>query len=262
MRFLSALFAVASLPLIAALGNRLAGRGPALAATALAAASWLLLFHGIYARMYSLFLFLSVLSYLALLRALDRGGVLPWTLWGAAMLLCIASHQYGALVLGSQGLYVLLTRARLRQAIPAFAAVFVLAIPLWRSSLVLANRFDVGVGGGGGSCAPRGGLPLPLARRRRLVRGLRGRARDRAAGRARRPAHARQGAAEERAPHRLRGADADAVLPRRALRRQHRPRVTAPDLRAALPGGRGRRRDRRRRARGSGRSGRGWPRSR
>ena len=28
--------------------------------------------------------------------------------------------------------------------------MFVLAIPLWRSSLVLANRFDVGVGGGGG----------------------------------------------------------------------------------------------------------------
>ena len=150
MRFLSALFAVASLPLIAALGNRLAGRGPALAATALAGASWLLLFHGIYARMYSLFLFLSLLSYLALLWALDRGGVLPWMLWAIAMLLCIAAHQYGALVLASQGLYVLLTRGRLRQAIPAFAAVFVLAIPLWRSSLVLANRFDVGVGGGGG----------------------------------------------------------------------------------------------------------------
>src|SRR5204863_589368 len=74
MRSLSALFAAASLPLIAILGNRLAGRGPALAATALAAGSWLLLFHGIYARMYSLFLFLATLSYLALLRALDRGG--------------------------------------------------------------------------------------------------------------------------------------------------------------------------------------------
>ena len=38
MRFLSAFFAVASLPAIAILGKRLAGRGPALAATALAAA--------------------------------------------------------------------------------------------------------------------------------------------------------------------------------------------------------------------------------
>lgn len=149
MRFLSALFATASLPAIAILGRRLAGRGPALAATALAAGSWVLLFHGIYARMYSLFLFLSTVSYLALLRALDRGGR-AWIPWGILMLLAIASHPYGALVLGSQGLYVLLSRRRLRQAIPAFATVFVLAIPLWRSSLVLASRFDVGVGGGGG----------------------------------------------------------------------------------------------------------------
>ena len=150
MRFLSALFAVASLPAIAALGNRLAGRRAALAATALAAASWLLLFHGIYARMYSLFLFLSTLSYLVLLRALDRGGARTWALWAVTMLLCIGTHPYGALVLGSQGLYVLATRGRLRQAVPAFAAVLVLAIPFWKSSIVLADRFDVGVGGTGG----------------------------------------------------------------------------------------------------------------
>ncbi len=150
MRFFSALFATASVPAIATLANRLAGRGPALGATALAAASWVLLFHGIYARMYSLFLFLSTLSYLALLRALDRGGGRAWTLWAAVMLLTIGAHPYGALVLGSQGLYVLLTRGRLRQAVPSFGAVLILAIPLWRSSVVLASRYDVGLGGGGG----------------------------------------------------------------------------------------------------------------
>ncbi len=150
MRFLSALFATASLPAIALLGNRLAGRAPALAATALTAGSWLLLFHGIYARMYSLFLFLSTVSYLALLRALGRGGWRAWGGWVVITLLSIAAHPYGALVLGSQGLYVLLTRKRLRAATPAFAAVLMLAVPLWRSSLVLASRFDVGVGGGGG----------------------------------------------------------------------------------------------------------------
>ncbi len=149
MRLLSALFAVGSLPATALLGKRLAGRGPALAATALAAGSWVFLFHGIYARMYSLFLLLSTLSYLALLRALERGGR-AWVPWALVMLLAISAHPYGALVLGSQGLYVLVTRRRLHQAIPAFAAVFVLALPLWRSSLVLANRFDVGVGAGGG----------------------------------------------------------------------------------------------------------------
>jgi hypothetical protein len=150
MRFLSAVFAAASLPAIATLGSRLAGRRAALTATALAATSWLLLFHGIYARMYSLFLLLSTLSYLTLLRALDRGGARAWTLWAVTTLLCIGTHPYGALVLGSQGLYVLATRGRLRQAVPAFAAVLVLAIPFWRSSIVLADRFDVGVGGGDG----------------------------------------------------------------------------------------------------------------
>ena len=149
MRFLSALFATASLPAIAILGRRRAGRGPGLAPAPRAAGSGGRRFHGIYARMYSLFLFLSTLSYLALLRALDRGGR-AWIPWAILMLLAISAHPYGALVLGSQGLYVLVTRRRFRQAIPAFAAVFVLAIPLWRSSLVLANRFDVGVGGGGG----------------------------------------------------------------------------------------------------------------
>ena len=150
MRFFSALFAVASIPAMAALGNRLAGRAPALAACVLAAASWVFLFHGIYARMYSLFLFLSALSYLALLRATERGGGRAWTVWAVVMLLTIGSHQYGALVLGSQGLYVLVTRSRLRQAVVAFGAVLLLAIPFWRSSVVLASRLDVGVGGGGG----------------------------------------------------------------------------------------------------------------
>jgi hypothetical protein len=154
MRLLSALFAVASIPAIAVLGNRLAGRAPALVACALAATSWILLFHGIYARMYSLFLFLSTVSYIVLLRALERRSARPWLLWGLVMLLTISAHQYGALVLASQGLYVLLTRQRLRHAIPAFAAVGILAIPLWRSSLVLADRYNVGSGSGGGLRTP------------------------------------------------------------------------------------------------------------
>ena len=48
-------------------------RIPALLGTLLVATSWTFLFHGVYGRMYSLFLFTSALSYLALLHALDRG---------------------------------------------------------------------------------------------------------------------------------------------------------------------------------------------
>ena len=118
----------------------------------------MLLFHGIYGRMYSMFLFTSALSYLALLRALERGGRRAWALWALAGLLTVATHPYGALVLASQGLYVLIRRERVREAVWAFAAVVVLGIPFWRASLVLADRFDVGVGGGGPLEGPFGVL--------------------------------------------------------------------------------------------------------
>jgi hypothetical protein len=150
LRAASALFAVGSVPVVALLVRRLSDRRTALVATALVASSWMLLFHGVYGRMYSLFLFTSALSYLALLAACERGGRLRWTLWAVAILATVATHPYGALVLASQGLYVLLAaRDRLRPAIVAFAAVGVLGTPFWLTDLVLAGRFDVGVGGGG-----------------------------------------------------------------------------------------------------------------
>ena len=159
LRLGSALFALASLPLIALLVARLAGRTVGLITTVLVSASWVHLFHGVYGRMYSLFLFTSALSYLALLWAIDRGGAWRFGLWGLAAIACIASHPYGALVLASQGLYVLLVRRRVRAAVVAFAAVGVLGTPFWLADLRLANRFDVGVTG---SESGKLGSPLPV----------------------------------------------------------------------------------------------------
>ena len=149
LRLVSALAAVASVPVIAALLARLAGRTTALAGTVLVSASWMLLFHGIYARMYSLFLLASALSYLALLVVLQRGGVWRWAVWAALAVLTVAVHPYGALVLASQGVFVLVTRARVREAVAAFTVVALGGVPFWYSDLVLASRFDVGLGGGG-----------------------------------------------------------------------------------------------------------------
>jgi hypothetical protein len=147
LRAFSALFAVASVPVVALLVRRLAGREAAILAGPLVACGWILLFHGVYARMYSLFLLTSALSYLALLSARDRRG---WTLWGVAILATIASHTYGAIVLASQGLWVLAARpVPLRRALPPFAAVAVLGIPFWWIDVVLAGRYDIGVGTGG-----------------------------------------------------------------------------------------------------------------
>ena len=159
LRLVSAAFAVASLPVVAALGARLADRRHALVATVVVAASWTFIFHGVYGRMYSLFLFTSALSYLALLRALERGDRRSWALWVLAILACVATHPYGAIVLATQGVFGLLARRdRLRQGFLAFAAVAVLGIPFWLTDLVLAGRFEVGVGGGG----DRLGGPLPV----------------------------------------------------------------------------------------------------
>src|SRR5213593_30082 len=104
LRIVSLVFAVASVPLIARLGARLADRSAGLVAALLASGSWVLLFHGIYGRMYSMFLFTSLLSFLALLSALERGGARRFALWGSALILMLATHPYAVLVVGAQGL--------------------------------------------------------------------------------------------------------------------------------------------------------------
>jgi hypothetical protein len=149
LRLVSLLFAVASVPLIELLGARLADRAVGVVAAALASGSWVLMFHGIYGRMYSLFLFTSLLSFLALLSALDHGGRGRFALWGLALLLMLASHPYAALVVAAQGLFVVLRRKRLRPALMTLAAVGIAGIPFWWADFVLRDRFGVGVGGGG-----------------------------------------------------------------------------------------------------------------
>jgi hypothetical protein len=149
LRIVSLVFAVASIPLIALLGARLAGRTVGVVAAALASGTWVLLFHGVYGRMYSLFLFTSLLSFLALLSALDRGGRRRFLLWGLALLATLASHPYAVLVVGAQVLFVVLRRVHLREAFITLAGVFILGAPFWWADVVLRDRFDVGVGGGG-----------------------------------------------------------------------------------------------------------------
>ena len=148
LRLVSALFAIASVPLIALLVARLTDRVVALVATAIVVPSWMLLFHGIYGRMYSLFLFTAALSYLALLRALerrDRRGLDALGTRDSRVHRDPPVRRAGGRVAGA--LRALCAAAA--RGLPAFVVVGVLAIPFWRSDTVLASRFDVGVGGGG-----------------------------------------------------------------------------------------------------------------
>jgi hypothetical protein len=149
LRLISIVFAVASIPIVAALVARLSDRRTALVATVIVAASWMTLYHGIYGRMYSLFLFASAASFLLLVQALDNTRRRTWALWVVAALATIATQPYGALVLAVQAVYVAARvwkgRVRVRAPAIAFTAVTVLALPLWLSYRVLASRFEVGV---------------------------------------------------------------------------------------------------------------------
>jgi Dolichyl-phosphate-mannose-protein mannosyltransferase len=149
VRAISLVLAVASVPAIAVLGARLVDRLTGLVAALLASGTWMLLFHGVYGRMYSLFLFTSTLSFIALLAALERGGRRRFVLWGIAALATLASHPYAVLVLAAQGVYVVLCGERRRAALTALTVVGLCAAPFWWADLVLRRRFDVGVGGGG-----------------------------------------------------------------------------------------------------------------
>jgi hypothetical protein len=155
LRLISVTFAVASVPVAAAVVARLSDRRTAFLASVVTAASWTMLYHGIYARMYSLFLFTSMLSLLLLLRALERNTRGRWAAWAAATLALLSAQPYGVLVLGAQFAYVAVLRLRrplpLRSPLIALGAVVVLAGPLWRTYFVLASRFEVGLGSGSGS---------------------------------------------------------------------------------------------------------------
>jgi hypothetical protein len=155
LRLISVVFAVASVPVMAALIRRLTDARTALVATAIAAASWMVIYHGIYARMYSLFLFTSALSFLFLLRAVGRRDALAWIAWVLATVACIAAQPYGAFVLAASAVFVVVRRrwdpAPLRPALLAVVGAGVLTLPLWLVYRVLANRFDVGITGASGS---------------------------------------------------------------------------------------------------------------
>ena len=133
LRLVSLACAVASIPLMAALAARLVDTRRALAATVLASASWVFLFHAVFGRMYALFLLAATASFLALVAR-------RWGWWTVATLAALAAHPYGAVMLAAQLGY--LVALRVREAVPWAAVVLVAALPLWYADLVLAGRYD------------------------------------------------------------------------------------------------------------------------
>lgn len=142
LRWLSLVFAVATVPLCYDLARRLAGRSAGLIAAALAATSQLLLVYGTFGRMYSLFAFASALAADLFVRALGRPRRRAVLAAAAAALLPLAVHPFGAFLFAAEAAVAFwLRRGRtLRVALPVLG-VALLALPLLFADLRLSDRY-------------------------------------------------------------------------------------------------------------------------
>ncbi len=142
LRWLSVVFALATIALCWDLGRRLGGRFTGMTAAALAGTSQLLVVYGTFGRMYSLLAFSGALAANLFVQAVGRptrGTALAATL-GA--LLPLAVHPFGVFLLGAEAAVALwLWRGRpLQPALPSIA-LSLLAVPLLLADLRLSDRY-------------------------------------------------------------------------------------------------------------------------
>jgi len=145
LRWLSVVFAVATLPLCYDLGRRLGGRLAGSIAMLVAATSSMLAVYGTVGRMYALFAFASALAVDLFVRALEKRTVGSAYAAAAAALLLPAVHPYGIVVVGIEAVVALVVwRGKpLKPALPML--VFAAALtPFVIADLRLGERFGVG----------------------------------------------------------------------------------------------------------------------
>jgi hypothetical protein len=142
LRWLSIVFALATVPLCYDVARRLAGSFAGLIAASLAATSQLLTIYGTFGRMYSLFAFASALAVDLFLRALERPTRGTALAAAAASLLPLAVHPFGVFLLGAEVVVAgWLWRGRsIRSALPVIAVVCC-ALPLVLTYFRLSHRF-------------------------------------------------------------------------------------------------------------------------
>ncbi|MGB8005019.1 MAG: glycosyltransferase family 39 protein [Gaiellaceae bacterium] len=142
LRWVSVVFALATVPLCYDLARRLAGQSAGLVAAILTATSQLLLIYGTFGRMYSLFAFTSALAADLFVRALERPRRRTALAATAAALLPLTVHPFGAFLFAAEAAVALwLWRGRdLRAALPV-AGLGLLALPLVLVDLRLSDRY-------------------------------------------------------------------------------------------------------------------------
>jgi mannosyltransferase len=130
LRSLSALIGTAIVPIAYLAGSCLASRRVGLIVAALAAVNPMLVWFSQEARVYSLFVVLASLSFLAFAYALAVPRPRAILLWGLASALALAAHYFAAFVIIPEAVLLLLAGRERRNVVIASLALAVVAIAL------------------------------------------------------------------------------------------------------------------------------------
>jgi Dolichyl-phosphate-mannose-protein mannosyltransferase len=155
LRWLSVVFALATLPVCYDLGRRLGGRAAGVTAAVVAGTSSMLAVYGSVGRMYALFAFASAVAVDLFVRALDAREVSAAVAAAVAAWFLPAVHPYGLVVIAIEAAVALAVwRGRpLRAALPVLAVAAAM-IPFMLADLRLSERFGVAASDGDGTIAP------------------------------------------------------------------------------------------------------------
>ncbi len=131
LRLPSALFGIASVPLMYTVARRLVSEGAALAAAALLACSPTHVYYSHEARSYTLTIFLVLLSSYFFVRAVEEGRREDWVLWTVCGIFAFYSHYFAALVLVAQACSLLFRQqpANWRRVIFCGLLILLTALP-------------------------------------------------------------------------------------------------------------------------------------
>ena len=155
LRWLSVVFAVATVLVCYDLGHRLAGRTAGIVAAIVAGTSSMLAVYGSVGRMYALFALASAIAVDLFVRALDERTPAAVYVAALAAWLLPAVHPYGLVIAGIElGVALVLWRGRpFKPAIPVIVLVLALA-PFVVADMRLGERFGVGTSASGSVASP------------------------------------------------------------------------------------------------------------
>ncbi len=157
IRLPSLLLGTATVPVVYALGRRVAGTRAGLLAAAMVAIGPFALFYGSEARAYTSATFFVALSTLALLEALGEGRRAWWVVYVVAACLACYTHYTTIFVLGAQAAWALwVHRERLRALVIAHVAIGI-GYLAWLPSLLDQRQkgLNIAVVGSSGPLTPR-----------------------------------------------------------------------------------------------------------